>query len=109
MTLKARLHPIGKHGVYNVLFDGKLLVENSRVPELDACRALLAMGISGELTLCDGKTGKRRSIVDIEGAVKLTVEENNTTGPRFRKWRPFHVKAQQTGNGTPHSPEDEAA
>jgi len=30
---------------YSVLFDGKLLVENSRDPECDAARALLAQGI----------------------------------------------------------------
>ena len=46
--MKARLHPKwvgGRDGYhYSVLFDGKLLVENSRDPECDAARALRAMG-----------------------------------------------------------------
>jgi hypothetical protein len=46
MILKARLHPVwvgGRDGYrYNVLFDGKLLIERSRDPECDAASALLA-------------------------------------------------------------------
>jgi hypothetical protein len=95
MTLKARLHPVGKHGSYNVLFEGKLLVERSRESELDACRAMFAQGVTGKLTILDGKTGRPRSIVDIEKAAKLTVKE----GPlRF-------VKTQETMPDQPHSPE----
>ena len=59
--MKARLHPIwvgGRDGYrYSVMFDGKLLVERSRDPECDAARALLAQGITGKLTMCDGETG----------------------------------------------------
>ena len=83
--LKARLHPLAK-GRYSVLFDGKLLVEGSRDPECDAARALLAQGITGKLTLCDGKTGRPRTIIDIEKAAKLTVEEG-PHGPHFVKAR----------------------
>jgi hypothetical protein len=61
---KARLHC--HDGRYSVLFDGKLLVERSRDPECDAARALLAKGITGRLTLCDGKTGRPRTIIDIK-------------------------------------------
>ena len=53
----------------------KLLVERSRDPECDAARALVAKGISGELTLLDGKTGIPRTIINIERAAKLTAEE----------------------------------
>jgi hypothetical protein len=55
-----------------------LLVAGSRDPELDAARALLALGIDGTLTMLDGKTGKPRSIVNIEKAATLTVEEVRT-------------------------------
>ena len=67
--LTARLHPIKpKKGgeVYSVIFRGKLLVERSKEPEFDAARALLAKGITGKLTLLDGKTGKPRIVIDIE-------------------------------------------
>ena len=79
--LKARLHH--HNGCYSVLFDGKLLVGDSRDPECDAARALLAQGITGKLTLCDGKTGRPRTIIDIEKAARLrSVETANA--PRFR-------------------------
>ena len=69
MDLKARLHPIwvgGRDGYrYSVIYDGKLLVSRSRDPEFDAARALVAKGLTGTLTLCDGKmdTTKESSVV----------------------------------------------
>lgn len=100
--LTARLHPRwvgGRDGYrYSVLFDGNLLVDRSRDPECDAARALLAKGITGKLTLLDGKTGRPRTIVDIEKAAKLTVEETGTV-PRFRKWR-------ERGGSEGHGPEE---
>ena len=89
MMLKARLHPIWVPKVgyrWSVVFGGKLLVERSRDPECDAARALLAKGFSGKFTLLDGKTGKRRVIIDIEKAARLTTEEG-PRGPRFVKYR----------------------
>jgi hypothetical protein len=83
--MKARLHPVS-NGSYSVIFDGKLLVERSRDPECDAARALLALGHTGKLTLCDGKTGKPRTIIGIERAARLTTEEG-PNGPRFRRFR----------------------
>jgi hypothetical protein len=84
-SLGARLHPLG-HGGYSILFDGKLLVDRSRDPECDAARALLARGYMGQLHMLDGKTGIPRTIIDIERAAKLTVEEG-PHGPRFVKHR----------------------
>ena len=87
--LKARLHPIWVPTVgyrYSVIFRGKLLVERSRDPECDVARALVAKGITGKLTLLDGKTGKPRIIIDIEKADRLTAEEG-PNGPRFRRFR----------------------
>ena len=89
LMLKARLHPIwvptGGYR-YSVIFRGKLLVERSRDPECDAARALVAEGITGKLTLLDGKTGKPRTIIDIEKAARLTAEEG-PNAPRFRRFR----------------------
>jgi hypothetical protein len=105
LMLKARLHPVGRLGFYNVLFDGELLVERSRVPELDAARALVAKGPTGKLTMLDGKTGTPRSIINIERAAKLTVDESRT--PRFSKWKPMpaDLKARQTSTGASYSDE----
>jgi hypothetical protein len=60
---------------YSVIFDGKLLVERSSDPESDAARAMLTKGITGILTMLDGKTGKPRTIIDIERAARLCVKE----------------------------------
>jgi len=76
--LKARLHPIWVPMVgyrYSVIYDGKLLVERSKDPECDAARALLAKGITGILTMLDGKTGKPRTFINIERAARLRVKE----------------------------------
>ena len=88
---------------------GELLIERSRDPEHDAARALLAKGISGKLTLLDGKTGSPRTIINIEKAAKVTVEDNRTTGPRYRNWASFALRTSQTGSGQPPSPERDAA
>ena len=88
---KARLHPIwvgGRAGyLYSVIYAGELLVERSRDPECDAARALLAQGITGKLTLLDGKTGIPRTTINIEKAAQLTVSEENRDGLRFRPYR----------------------
>ena len=46
-----------------------------RDPECDLARALLARGITGELTMVDANTGKPRTVIDIERAAMLTVRE----------------------------------
>ncbi len=64
--MRAWLHPHWAGGeagyVYSVICEGKLLVEHSRDPECDAARALIAKGITGKLTMLDGKTGVPRTI-----------------------------------------------
>ena len=96
--MKARLHPIwtgGRDGYrYSILYDGKLLVERSRDPETDAARALLAQGITGKLTLCDGKTGKPRTVIDIERAARLCTKEG-----------PLRFSAYEGRPNSPSSPE----
>jgi hypothetical protein len=102
--LKARLHPkrvpmVGYR--YSVIFRGKLLVERSRDPECDAARALIAKGITGKLAMLDGKTGKPRTVIDIEKAARLTAEEG-PSAPRFRQFRgveeaPTRLKAVGDG------------
>ena len=96
--MKARLHPVwvgGRDGYrYSVLFDGKLFVDRSREPELDAARAFLARGITGKLTICDGKTGKSRTIIDIEKAARLTVKRDPTVLDCYgRRHAPTHRTA----------------
>src|SRR5690348_6183574 len=87
--LTARLHRKwvgGRDGYrYSVICRGELIVDRSRDPESDAARALKAMGHTGELTRLDGKTGVPRTIINIEKAARLAVEETGGA-PRLRKY-----------------------
>ena len=56
--------------LYDVLLDGQPIVTGSRVPEYDLARALLGRGIIGIADVFDGKTGKHRTIVNIEAAAE---------------------------------------
>jgi hypothetical protein len=80
---------------------------SAALPEGDAARALKAKGITGKLTLLDGKTGKPRIRIDIEKMAKLTVREDQHR-MRFARWTPMpvHQKGQESGEGKPHSPEE---
>jgi hypothetical protein len=99
--LTARLHPKwvgGRDGYrYSVICRGELIVDRSRDPECDAARALKAMGHTGKLTMLDGKTGVPHTIINIETAAKLAVEETGGA-PRLRKYR-------ERGGSEPPSPE----
>ena len=75
--------------LYDVVFNGETIVSNSRVPEFDACRVLLARSLTGTLVLADAVTGKNRLSLDIERGAKLTVREDQNRAPRLAKWKPF--------------------
>jgi len=75
--------------LYDVEFDGELIVTASADPECDLARALLMRGVTGTIALIDGKTGEHRVTVNIEKAAKLTVRDTAREGPRFVRWKPF--------------------
>jgi hypothetical protein len=58
-------------------FDGELIVVDSRDPEHDLARALLARGLTGKVTMLDAQTGKPRTVVDIAKAAELCVSEES--------------------------------
>src|SRR5262245_18802295 len=75
--------------LYDVAYQGETIVSGSRIPEFDACRALLARCLTGTLVLADAVTGKNRLSLDIERGAKLTVREDQNRAPRLAKWKPF--------------------
>ena len=79
----ARRHPVGIER-WSVLYAGKLLVERARDPECDAARALLAMGLTGKLKMCD-RDGRHLSTIDIERAALVTAREGRCA-PYFAKY-----------------------
>ena len=84
MTLVAELFPVGN--LYNVTFQGDLVLEGCRDPECDLARILQARGYTGTVTMLDSRTGKPRTIINIEKAARVTAEEG-PNGPRFVKYR----------------------
>jgi hypothetical protein len=55
----------------------------------------LAKGITGTLTMLDGKTGRPRTEINIKKAARLRVEEG-PYGPRLVKWRETVVDGPHT-------------
>jgi hypothetical protein len=75
---------------YRVYFEGAVLIEDTWNPEFEACRALVARGITGRLeTWRAGKTHPDMIIPDIEEGARWTVVENDKEGPVIRSWEPF--------------------
>ena len=83
---------------YRVTYAGSILIESSRVPALDACRALLALGITGKLEMWRQDKAWPDMQLEIEGGAKLTVIETEKEGPRFGWWQPF---SHATPNAVP--------
>jgi hypothetical protein len=80
---------------YRVTHAGTVLIDGSRNPEFDACRALLARGLRGRLEVWRKGAAFPAMVLDIEAAARLTVAETEREGPRFAPWRPFSVDDDQ--------------
>jgi len=73
--------------VYRILHAGEVLLEGCRCPLFEACRALLAKGITGgRVELWRSGKASWDLAVDITVGAKLTVVETETEGPRLGKW-----------------------
>jgi len=73
---------------YRVYYRGAPIIDETWNPEFEACRALLARGITGRLEVWRfGKSHAGLVIADIAKAAELTVEESDQRGPHFVRWR----------------------
>jgi hypothetical protein len=59
-----------------VVFGDEIIISQSRDPEHDLARALLARGISGVVEVRNGRTGRSRCRVNIETAAKIGIGSN---------------------------------
>ena len=76
------VHSIDRGRKWNVEFDGELIVENSKDPECEAARVLLARGITGKVTCRPTRSlASPRLTFDIEKLSKLKIEEGPTWSP----------------------------
>jgi hypothetical protein len=93
VELFAKKKPNDRHWyAYDVLFGGDTIVSNSRDPEHDLARALLARGIKGMIEVIDGRTGKPRSTVNVAIAAKHGIGSNLD---------PYDWKSRETGKDSP--------
>jgi hypothetical protein len=78
---------------YRVYFEGAVLIEDTWNPEFEACRALVAQGVTGRLEVW--RADKPGLIFpDVEEGARWTVEENDKVGPRIIPWEPFPDRPQ---------------
>ncbi|WP_242218933.1 hypothetical protein [Shinella zoogloeoides] len=75
---------------YSVSLEAKTLITKTRNPTADACRRLVALGLSGRLEVWDDERPFPRMVIpDISRAAKLTVAEGAAHGPRIVPYQPF--------------------
>jgi hypothetical protein len=89
MIHKIAIEPtkVGERGqYYRVWYDGTVLIEECRCPEYDACRALLAQGITGRLETYMGNAYPHMDL-DIEEGAKWTVREDEHWPPTLVPYR----------------------
>jgi hypothetical protein len=72
-----------------VTYAGETLVEGRRNPIFDACRALLAWGITGRLEVWRrGRTSADMQL-DIERGARFAIRETTTLSLRLVPWHPW--------------------
>ena len=81
---------------YCVIYAGGVLIGNTRNPEYDACRVLLAMGITGRLEIWHPGVAYPASAIDIERGARWTILETERESPRIVRWRSFLVTESGT-------------
>jgi hypothetical protein len=88
---------------WDVLLDGAAIVTGSRDPEHDACRALLAMGITGPVRFIDGRTGRHRStIASIAAGAQWRMADEDARGLRRKRFEAaVEIAARMASKGGP--------
>jgi hypothetical protein len=88
-------------GRFRASFDGRVLVEASSTPFLDAARVLAGEGVDPATRIVMRHEGKDYDALTstVAAAAKLTVKESTSDGkPRFGDWHPYG------GPGVPVAP-----
>ena len=101
----AELHALPR-GRFRVMLGPKVLVASATDPEHAACRALLALGITG--TLVTRWTGANHDAVRmaIEAGARMSMVEESATGLRRVKWRPVDREAMDALENRVGAPAD---
>lgn len=83
--------------LYDVSYNGIIIVTASTEPCLDGARALKALGYSGKLEMWDDITPYVRLTADIDGAFKKTIREGYEP-PRLVNYVSFAPRSAQDGD-----------
>ena len=83
-------------GRYSLTLDetGEVIIANAKCPTLDACRVLVARGVTGTLEVWWKGATFAATRTDIEKGAGWTVIESRLVGPRFAKWQPFEMSPE---------------
>jgi hypothetical protein len=74
--------------LWRVVYEGEVILERSRVPSLDACRALVPMGITGKLGVYRNDA-LQFTIRDIGEGAEWTVIDSPTRGLYWERYKAF--------------------
>ena len=97
-AIKITIEPasIGQRGQrYRVFHEGCVLLVSTREPLFDACRALLAQGVTGRLQMWRPGKAHHDMAVDIEAGARLAVIETASRGPVFGPWQPWEEETEE--------------
>ena len=83
--------------LYDVTYEGRVIVTDSTEPCLAACRSLKERGISGRLEMWDTVLPYVRLTADIGSAGQKTIREGNHP-PRLVEYVPFAPRSAQDGD-----------
>jgi hypothetical protein len=78
---------------YSVTYRGAILIESTRTPAFDACRVLLARGITGHLQVWRPGSRTWSMQLDIERGATSHIREDDD-GISLVPWRPFNTDAR---------------
>jgi hypothetical protein len=74
--------------LWNIVYADKVIIERARMPALDVCQYLLAIGITGKLLVY--RNGQHQfTISDIKRGARCTVTEGSTKGLTLEPYKAF--------------------
>ena len=76
---------------YRVVYAEEVLAEGRRNPIFDACRALVARGITGRLEVWRKGSASADMQLDIAKGAALAIEESDKKSIRLRRWVPMRI------------------
>jgi hypothetical protein len=86
----------GRGPVYRVTYAGEVLIKACRCPLFDACRALLARGMTGRLELwCPGKA-TFDAACDVQVGARHTIAESETRSLQLAPWSSWDAVCRAT-------------